>query len=80
MVASGANRNGLIYTYVTITTPLLRTHERITCVGEAPSRLAACSTGASTGPPGYLVIGLEIWVNGTQVNKNDAALQRVMLM
>ena len=44
--------------YVTITAPLLRTHDMRICVGVARRRLAAANTGASTGPPGSLVIGL----------------------
>lgn len=47
-------------TYVTGTTPLLRTHARITCVGVAFSLFAAAWTGESTGPPGYRVMGLSL--------------------
>jgi hypothetical protein len=45
-------------TYVTMTTPLLRTHFSNTWTGEAPMRLAAAAMGASTGPFGVRVIGL----------------------
>lgn len=47
-------------TCVTMVTPLLWTHERITWVGVAPRRVAAAATAASTGPPGDLVIGLPV--------------------
>ena len=49
-----------IFTDVTMTAPLAFTHRKITCVGVMPRRLAAFSTGTSTGPPGKAVIGLEI--------------------
>lgn len=45
--------------HVTITTPLAFTQSKTTCVGVIPRRLAAAATGASTGPPGYFVMGLE---------------------
>ena len=43
---------------MTIVTPLLLTQEKITWLAVAPIRLAAASTIASTGPPGFSVIEL----------------------
>jgi hypothetical protein len=47
-----------IGTYVTTTAPFALTQSMITCAGVALRRLAAAATGASTGPPGNLVMGL----------------------
>ena len=41
-----------------MTAPLAFTHNKITWEGVIPSRLAAFSTAASTGPPGKVVIDL----------------------
>jgi len=43
---------------VTMTAPLALTQAKTTWVGVMPRRAAAALTGASTGPFGYVVIGL----------------------
>lgn len=43
---------------MTATAPLLSTHFKRTWTGVAPILAAAAATGASTGPPGFLVMGL----------------------
>ena len=53
------------FTDVTMTAPLASTHKKITWVGVIPRRLAAFSTGASTGPPGKVVIDLKIVISGS---------------
>jgi len=45
-------------TNVTMTAPLALTQAKTTWVGVMPRRAAAALTGASTGPFGYVVIGL----------------------
>ena len=45
-------------TNVTMTAPLALTHAKTTWVGVMPRRAAAALSGASTGPFGYVVIGL----------------------
>ena len=46
-----------------MTAPLAFTQRKITCVGVMPRRLAAFSTGMSTGPLGKVVIELKINFN-----------------
>ena len=43
---------------MTMTAPLALTHAKTTWVGVMPRRDAAALSGASTGPFGYVVIGL----------------------
>ena len=51
-------RGGREGTNVTMTAPLALTHAKTTWVGVMPRRYAAALSGASTGPFGYVVIGL----------------------
>lgn len=57
--------------YVTMTTPLALTQERMTWVAVAPSLFAAALTGLSTGPPGYLVMGLHEWWSASITGVDD---------
>ena len=47
-------------TNVTMTAPLALTHAKTTWVGVMPRRDAAALSGGSTGPFGYVVIGLSV--------------------
>ena len=66
-------------TDVTIMAPLALTHRNMTWFGVIPRRLAAELIGASTGPPGNLVIGLlglvRIRKNGSKRTRDYCRLQ-----
>jgi hypothetical protein len=68
LIQDGSWHNKRFFTDVTMTAPLAFTHKKITCVGVMPRRLAAFSTGTSTGPPGKAVIDLKISIEMVVVN------------